>query len=76
MKLKDKVAIVTGASSDIGFSIVKKFVEEGSHVVMIGRRLDALKKAASTLGNNSKQTVALQCDITNDGQVIQTIEQI
>ncbi|MGQ0795805.1 MAG: SDR family NAD(P)-dependent oxidoreductase, partial [Nitrosopumilaceae archaeon] len=56
MKLKDKVAIVTGASSDIGFSIVKKFVEEGSQVVMIGRRLDSLKKAASALGNNSKQT--------------------
>lgn len=76
MKLKDKVAIVTGASSDIGFSIVKKFVEEGSQVVMIGRRLDALKKVASTLGNNSKQTIALQCDITNDGQVIQTIGQV
>lgn len=76
MRLKDKVAIVTGASSDIGLAIVKKFVEEGAQVVMIGRKLDALKKAASSLGNNAKQTIAVPCDITNEGQVIQTIEQV
>ena len=76
MRLKDKVAIVTGASSDIGLAIVTKFVEEGAQVVMIGRKLDALKKAALSLGNNSKQTVALPCDITNEGQVIQTIDQV
>ena len=76
MRLKDKVAIVTGASSEIGLAIVKKFVEEGAQVVMIGRKLDALKKAASSLGINSKQTVALPCDITNEGQVIQTIDQV
>jgi len=76
MRLKDKVAIVTGASSDIGLAIVKKFVEEGAQVVMIGRKLDALKKAASSLGNNANQTVALPCDITNEGQVIQTIDQV
>ena len=76
MRLKDKVAIVTGASSDIGLAIVKKFVEEGAYVVMIGRKLDAIKKASSSLGNNSKQTVALPCDITNEGQVLQTIDQV
>jgi 3-oxoacyl-[acyl-carrier protein] reductase len=76
VRLKDKVAIVTGASSDIGLAIVKKFVEEGAQVVMIGRKLDALKKAASSLGNNAKQTIAVPCDITNEGQVIQTIEQV
>ena len=76
MRLKDKVAIITGASSEIGFAIVKRFVEEGAQVIMIGRKLDALKKAASSLGNNVKQTVSLPCDITNEGQVIQTINQV
>jgi 3-oxoacyl-[acyl-carrier protein] reductase len=76
MRLKDKVVIVTGASSDIGLAIVKKFVEEGALVVMIGRKLDALKKAATSLGNGAKQTVALPCDITNEGQVTQTVDQV
>ena len=42
MRLKDKVAIVTGASSDIGASIVKRFVEEGARVILLGRNLESL----------------------------------
>ena len=76
MRLKDKVAVITGASSDIGLAITKRFVQEGANVVMIGRRLDALKKAASTIENSPTQTVSLPCDITNEGQVIQTVDQI
>jgi len=76
VRLEGKVAMVTGASSDIGLAIVKKFVEEGAYVVMVGRNLDALKNAASSLGNNVKQTVVTPCDITNEGQVIQTINQV
>jgi 3-oxoacyl-[acyl-carrier protein] reductase len=76
MRLKGKVAIVTGASSDIGLAISKRFVEEGAHVVMIGRKLDSLKKASNSIQNGSKQTLTIPCDITNEGQVIQMTEQI
>ncbi len=34
MRLNDKVAIVTGASSDIGRGIVKRFTEEGAKVIL------------------------------------------
>ena len=54
MRLKDKVAIVTGASSDIGAIIVKRFVEEGANVVLVGRRIDALKKTSSSIKNGDK----------------------
>jgi len=76
MRLKDKVAIVTGASSDIGAAIVKRFVEEGAHVVLVGRRIDALKKTSSAIKNGSKQTVTIPCDITDEAQVIQTVDQV
>ena len=39
MQLKDKVAIVTGASSDIGQGIVTKFVKEGAKVILVARDL-------------------------------------
>ena len=76
MRLKDKVAIVTGASSDIGSAIVKRFVEEGAHVILVGRRIEALKKTSSTIKNGDKQTVTIPCDITDEAQVLQTVDQV
>ncbi len=76
MRLKNKVAIITGASSDIGLEISKKFVEEGANVVLIGRNREKLEKARSTIMDYSTRTVAIPCDITNESQVIQTVNQI
>jgi len=75
MRLKDKVVIVTGASSDIGISIVKRFTEEGAKVVLLGRKLETLKKAIASI-DNKDAAVPMQCDIINETQVSQTIEQI
>ena len=75
MRLKDKVSIVTGASSEIGISIVKRFVDEGAKVVMLGRNLDSLEKARSSI-KNKDLAVSMQCDIVDEAQVPQTIEQV
>ncbi len=76
MRLKDKVAVVTGASSDIGLEISKKFVEEGAKVVLLGRHVDKLEQVRKTIADYSSKTVAIACDITNEAQVIQTVNQI
>ncbi len=75
MRLKDKIAIVTGASSDIGESIVTRFVEEGAKVVLLGRNLDSLEKTRKKVSNQDR-TVSISCDITNEAQVLQTVERI
>lgn len=75
MRLKDKVAIVTGASSDIGASIVKRFVEEGARVILLGRNLESLEKTQRSVGKK-ELTVPMSCDITNESQVIHTVDQI
>ena len=75
MRLKDKVAIVTGASSEIGVSIVQRFVDEGAKVVLLGRNLNSLEKTRKTVSNQDA-TVSISCDITNESQVLQTVEQI
>ena len=76
MRLKDKVAIVTGASSDIGLEISKRFVEEGANVVLLGRDITKLESARKTIKDYAIKTVAIPCDITNESQVIQTVNQI
>ena len=75
MRLKDKVAIVTGASSDIGTSVVKRFVEEGAIVVLLGRKLESLDKVRKEVGSEEK-TASMTCDITDDAQIFQVVDQI
>lgn len=74
MKLKNKIAIITGASSDIGTDLSKRFVEEGATVIMLGRNIKALEKARSTISKNS--TISMACDITDESQVLSVVEQI
>jgi len=75
MRLKDKVSIVTGASSDIGKEISKRFVEEGSKVILIARDLKKLEKARKEIGNE-ELTASMSCDLTDESQVFQTVTQI
>lgn len=60
MKLKDKVAVITGANSGIGLASARAFVTEGAQVVLVGRRPDAVAAAAAELG---AQAVGLAGDV-------------
>ncbi len=75
MRLKDKVSIITGASSDIGKAIAKRFAEEGSRVVLIARDFEKLEKARKEIGHD-ELTASMSCDLTDESQVVQTIKQI
>ena len=47
-----KVVVVTGGNSGIGLATAKRFVEEGAHVVITGRREKELEDAAAQIGKN------------------------
>lgn len=51
-KLAGKIAVITGGNSGIGLATAKRFVEEGAHVVITGRREKDLKEAAALIGRN------------------------
>src|ERR1700759_2074154 len=51
-KLKGKIAVITGANSGMGLATAKRFVEEGAHVVITGRREKELAEAAAFIGRN------------------------
>lgn len=49
-KLFGKVALVTGGTSGIGLATAKRFVAEGAHVFITGRRQSALDAAVKAIG--------------------------
>jgi NAD(P)-dependent dehydrogenase (short-subunit alcohol dehydrogenase family) len=61
-RLKDKVAVVTGGSSGIGLATAHRFVDEGAHVFIVGRRGDELLKAANRIG---RSVTTVEADVTN-----------
>ena len=75
MRLKDQVSIITGASSDIGKEIAKRFAEEGSKVILIARDFEKLEAARKEIGNE-ESTASMSCDLTDESQVVQTVNQI
>jgi NADP-dependent 3-hydroxy acid dehydrogenase YdfG len=73
-KLKDKVALVTGASSGIGAATALALAEEGASVAIAARRLarlDALADRIRAMGGN---VLPIETDVTDETQVGNMVE--
>jgi 3-oxoacyl-[acyl-carrier protein] reductase len=75
MRLKNKVAVITGASSDIGSDMSKRFTDEGATVIMLGRNIKSLETARSKI-KNKDSAVSMACDVTDESQVLSVVEQV
>ena len=61
-RLQGKIAVVTGGSSGIGLATAQRFVQEGAHVYITGRRQAELDKAVALIGGN---VTAVQGDVSS-----------
>ena len=61
---RDKVAVITGAASGIGYAIAKKSLREGMKVVLADIEEVALTQAESELSSNGGEVTAVLTDVT------------
>jgi len=64
-EFSDKVAVITGAASGIGFGIAEKFLREGMKIVLADIELDALTQAEKKLKKISPNILAVLTDVSN-----------
>lgn len=74
MRLKDKVAIVTGASKGIGKAIALGYAKEGASVVLASRSLETLQIIEREIKRAGGEALALPLDVRDPGSIQTVIE--
>lgn len=74
-RLANKVAVITGGNSGIGFAMARVFVAEGAHVLIIGRRLAAVNAAVSELGDRATGLTGDLADPATHDRVASLVEE-
>ena len=69
MKLKDKVAIITGAGSGIGKATAEKFCAEGAKVVIADVKADVISSVVAALNENGSDAIGVSVDVTSSKDV-------
>ena len=61
---RDKVVIVTGASSGIGLASAKLFGSYGARVVMAARSLERMQELAPEVSSDPDKVLCVRCDVS------------
>jgi len=69
IRLKGKVAIVTGGGNGIGREIARAFAAEGARVAVVGRTLAPLELTVEDIRSRNGEAIAIPADISSEGQV-------
>ena len=72
MRLKDKVALITGAASGFGAGIAERFAAEGAKVAIVDINAAAAREKAAEIGENA---IAVVCDLTKAEEVDRAVKE-
>src|SRR5262245_10564897 len=67
--LRDRVALVTGASQGIGRAIAVELAKVGAHVAVVSRRTEALEDVAAAVRAQGRKALVVPCDVGDGAQV-------
>lgn len=69
IELKDKISVVTGASSGIGRAIALSLADKGARLCLLGRDAEKLNQTVSAIGNRSPHVCCYRVDLLNDDDI-------
>jgi NAD(P)-dependent dehydrogenase (short-subunit alcohol dehydrogenase family) len=72
--LDGQVALVTGASSGLGWRFAQTLAAAGARVVACGRRLDRLEELSRLIAEQGGQCVPVQLDMTDATQIVAAVD--
>lgn len=72
--IKDKVVVITGASSGMGEAAAKHLAKLGATVVLGARRVDRIEKLAKEIKDNGGEALAMSIDVTRLDQVKKLVD--
>jgi short-subunit dehydrogenase len=76
MGFADQVAVVTGASSGIGWALAKALAAEGARVGLVARRREALEQLAAEIGNDGGTAATAPADVGDRQAVVSAIQDV
>ncbi len=69
MRLKDKVAVITGAGSGLGRGTARIFAKEGAKVVVADLNFDSAKETCNQINMEGNEAIAVRVDVSNPDDV-------
>ena len=75
-RLKDKVALITGASKGIGKSIAKALAEAGVHAVLTARSKDLLEEVGGEIKRSGGRATIIAADLSREDDIIALFDNI
>jgi NAD(P)-dependent dehydrogenase (short-subunit alcohol dehydrogenase family) len=75
MRLKDRVAIVTGTSPNIGGGIAEALAAEGAALVCVDARAENARDCANAIIRSGGRAVDVTCDVCDEPQVVHAVQE-
>ena len=72
--LKDRVALITGASSGIGAALARELAQQSVKLVLLARRAEKLAAIATEIDPGGQQVLVVPGDVTKDGDLEKAVD--
>ena len=73
-RLQNKVAVITGGNSGIGFATAQEFIAQGAQVVITGRNAQAVQEAVARLGDQARGVVSDAASMSDLHQLAEKVK--